>query len=91
LHQDVVVPNGWDKMAMQQLSLAELRFGPIGVAGVYGVGPVIERAGQLHCDRRHPVSFRSPARNRSTVERSKAVEDTQFSPGLKQARLNGGT
>jgi glycosyltransferase involved in cell wall biosynthesis len=43
LHQDVVLPEGWDRMALEQLALAEQRFGPIGVAGVYGVGPVIER------------------------------------------------
>jgi hypothetical protein len=46
LHQDVVLPEGWDDMAIEQLALAEQRFGPIGVAGVYGVGPVVEKPGQ---------------------------------------------
>jgi Glycosyltransferase like family len=46
LHQDVVLPNGWDRMAIEQLGLAEKRFGPIGVAGVYGVGAVVEPPGR---------------------------------------------
>jgi glycosyltransferase involved in cell wall biosynthesis len=41
LHQDVILPEGWDRQVIQQVRLAERRFGPIGVAGVYGVGPVI--------------------------------------------------
>jgi hypothetical protein len=32
---------GWDQFLAQQLQEAERRFGPIGVAGVYGVGKVI--------------------------------------------------
>ncbi len=42
VHQDVVLPAGWDERLTQQLDEAERRFGPIGVAGVYGVGEVIE-------------------------------------------------
>ena len=42
VHQDVYLPAGWDRCLMQQLEEAERRFGPIGVAGVYGVGAVIE-------------------------------------------------
>ena len=42
VHQDVYLPAGWDRCLMQQLQEAERRFGPIGVAGVYGVGEVIE-------------------------------------------------
>ena len=38
-HQDVYLPGGWDTLA-RQLREAERRFGPIGVAGVYGVGDV---------------------------------------------------
>jgi hypothetical protein len=49
LHQDVVLPSGWDRMAIQQLAEAERRFGPIGVAGVYGVGSVIEARGETLC------------------------------------------
>ncbi len=52
LHQDVVLPSGWDRVAIEQLALAEQRFGPIGVAGVYGVGPVIDSAGRLPCAQR---------------------------------------
>ena len=41
MHQDVWLPADWDLMLTQQIQAAELRFGPIGVAGVYGVGEVI--------------------------------------------------
>jgi hypothetical protein len=41
VHQDVYLPEGWDRCLAQQLHEAERRFGPIGVAGVYGVGPVL--------------------------------------------------
>jgi Glycosyltransferase like family/Glycosyl transferases group 1 len=41
VHQDVYIPKGWDVCLAQQLEEAERRFGPIGVAGVYGVGQVI--------------------------------------------------
>jgi hypothetical protein len=41
VHQDVHLPEGWDRLVMNQLRLAERRFGPIGVAGVYGVSEVI--------------------------------------------------
>jgi hypothetical protein len=46
VHQDVVLPPGWDRRIQRQLRQAGPRFGPIGVAGVYGVGPVRERPGQ---------------------------------------------
>jgi hypothetical protein len=42
VHQDVYLPDGWDRCVMQQFQEAEGRFGPVGVAGVYGVGEVIE-------------------------------------------------
>jgi Glycosyltransferase like family len=54
LHQDVWLPAGWDLMLAQQIQAAELRFGPIGVAGVYGVGDVIradDPAGPLSAER----------------------------------------
>ena len=35
------LPAGWDQCIAEQLDEAERRFGPIGVAGVYGVGQVI--------------------------------------------------
>jgi hypothetical protein len=41
MHQDVWLPPGWDLKLAEQIQEAELRFGPIGVAGVYGVGDVI--------------------------------------------------
>jgi glycosyltransferase involved in cell wall biosynthesis len=41
VHQDVLLPAGWDRCLAQQLHEAERRFGPVGVAGVYGVGEVI--------------------------------------------------
>ena len=41
VHQDVWLPAGWDRNVAEQLDEAERRFGPIGVAGVYGVGEVI--------------------------------------------------
>jgi hypothetical protein len=41
VHQDVWLPAGWDNCVFEQLDEAVRRFGPIGVAGVYGVGEVI--------------------------------------------------
>jgi len=41
VHQDVYLEGGWNRQLAQQLREAERRFGPIGVAGVYGVGHVI--------------------------------------------------
>jgi hypothetical protein len=38
LHQDVCLPPGWDRRLVQQLDAATRQWGPIGVAGVYGVG-----------------------------------------------------
>ena len=38
VHQDVFLPEGWDRRLLLQLREAERRFGPVGVAGVYGVG-----------------------------------------------------
>lgn len=54
VHQDVYLPRGWDARFVEQFLEAERRFGPIGVAGVYGyavdddgastpVGRVIDR------------------------------------------------
>jgi glycosyl transferase family 2 len=42
LHQDVRLPPGWDQRLIQQLDVATRQFGPIGVAGVYGVGDPTE-------------------------------------------------
>ena len=38
LHEDVHLPEGWDRLLTSQLREAERQFGKIGVAGVYGVG-----------------------------------------------------
>ena len=40
IHQDVWLPPSWDLQLVQQIREAERLFGPIGVAGVYGVGEV---------------------------------------------------
>jgi hypothetical protein len=40
-HQDVRLPSGWDHEFLDQLRIADERLGPIGVAGVYGVGAVV--------------------------------------------------
>ena len=42
VHQDVYLPRGSDRRIVEQYRLAEERLGPIGVAGVYGVGEVID-------------------------------------------------
>jgi hypothetical protein len=41
IHQDVWLPPSWDLQLAQQIQEAERLFGPVGVAGVYGVGDVI--------------------------------------------------
>ena len=41
LHQDVWLPTGWDRRLVQQIQEAERRYGPIGVAGVYGIGEAL--------------------------------------------------
>jgi hypothetical protein len=61
LHQDVFLPKGWVDRMWAQLQEAEERFGPVGVAGVYGAcyapehprmpnlaGHVIDRGEELH-------------------------------------------
>jgi hypothetical protein len=45
VYQDVCLPAGWDRLMLNQYRMAERRFGPIGVAGVYGVGPVADTPG----------------------------------------------
>jgi hypothetical protein len=51
LHQDVFLPDGWDRRLALQLREAERRFGPVGVAGVYGVGPARELSVSLAAER----------------------------------------
>ncbi|MHB1562052.1 MAG: glycosyltransferase, partial [Isosphaeraceae bacterium] len=45
VHQDVHLSPGWDRRAVEQIRIAEAWFGPIGVAGVYGVGEVLTGPG----------------------------------------------
>src|SRR5262249_30829558 len=45
VHQDVFLPQGWDRIMGASLREPERLFGPIGVAGVYGVGEVHESPG----------------------------------------------
>ncbi|MGP0063722.1 MAG: glycosyltransferase [Isosphaeraceae bacterium] len=40
LHQDVYLPAGWDRLVWNQYRMGERERGPIGVAGVYGVGTI---------------------------------------------------
>jgi Glycosyltransferase like family len=51
VHQDVFLPAGWDVQLSRQLQDAQRLFAPIGVAGVYGVGPAIRRDGCLGAER----------------------------------------
>lgn len=39
VHQDIYLPEGWDRTMAVKLAEAEMRFGPIGVAGVIGAAP----------------------------------------------------
>lgn len=50
VHQDVVLPQGWDTQFMDALSLAQQEFPQLAVAGVYGVvgsGALLQRAGNV--------------------------------------------
>jgi len=63
-HQDVYLPRGWDRRLARQLREAERRFGPIGVAGVYGVrlpiGGKRQNGGQSPRCATEPVPVLSP-------------------------------
>ena len=59
-------PPGWDRQIVEQYRLAERRFGPIGVAGVYGVGAG-DRPG-------HPGSARGRRIGR-VVDRDRVLRD----------------
>ena len=66
-HEDVLLPEGWDRCLASQLRDAERRFGQIGVAGVYGVGEVIAPA-----DRLEPLSAQ---RIGWVVDRGRELQD----------------
>jgi hypothetical protein len=46
VHQDVYPPAEWGRLILFQYRMTKRRFGPIGVAGVYGIGPVAEGLGR---------------------------------------------
>lgn len=49
-HQDIYIPEPWPARFLHQWSLAEQQFGPLGVAGVFGVSPqagIIQRTGRV--------------------------------------------
>lgn len=58
LHQDIYLPEGWDDKLIAGIDAAEQAFGPVGIAGVFGVvqaGPEkFERAGKV-LDRRNTL------------------------------------
>ena len=67
LHQDVVLSEGWDRCISNPLREAERQFGPIGVAGVYGVGDAIAPA--------EPGGAFSAARTGWVVDRGRVLRD----------------
>jgi hypothetical protein len=85
-HQDVYLPRGWDRTLARQLHEAERRFGPIGVAGVYGVGAAkggeapdsTTQGGQAPRFATEPVPLCSPLaaqRVGSVVDRGRLLRD----------------
>ncbi len=70
LHQDVVLPSGWDRRVVEQYRRAERRFGPIGVAGIYGVGTV----------RAAPGRPRAAERIGRVVDRGRLLEERPALP-----------
>lgn len=61
VHQDVYLPRGWFARATRAFRQAAVTYGPIGVAGVYGVagrGPTATRVGRV-VDRDHLLWERS--------------------------------
>ena len=76
VHQDVFLPRGWDRLLALQYRLAERRFGPIGIAGVYGVGDVVSTKN----GNRHP----RPARGAGSGDPRPALPDPR--PALPEPR-----
>lgn len=58
LHQDIYLPEGWDDKLIAGIDAAEQSFGPVGIAGVFGVvqtsPETFERAGKV-LDRRNTL------------------------------------
>ena len=65
VHQDDWLPADWDRLILNQYRMAERQFGPIGVAGVYGVGPVADGSSNSSRDWPHGL----------TAQRIEWVED----------------
>ena len=94
VHQDVFLPRGWDQLVTDQLKEAERRFGPIGVAGVYGVGEAIvpdepDTAARRRTDwlgerprPRAPRWARAP-RARGDARRDRAGHSSKFGPAVR--------
>jgi Glycosyltransferase like family len=71
LHQDVFLPEGWDRQVLRQVREAERRWGRLGVVGVYGVGPAREVNASLAAERIGRV-----------VDRGRALRDGPELPAL---------
>ena len=77
LHEDVHLPEGWDRLLMTQLREAERQFGKIGVAGVSGVGTA-QQVGQAsgRSARPEPVLTRACAQRVGwVVDRGRTLRD----------------
>lgn len=66
VHEDVFLPDGWDVQFLTRLDEAEERFGPLAVAGVYGVAG----AGS------------GPRRAGNVVDRGRLLQETEPLPCL---------
>jgi hypothetical protein len=71
VHQDVFLPAGWDDRLLKQLERAARQFGPIGVAGVYGVSK--PREVQLNSSGTHGAARRPESSPLFAVNRSGRV------------------
>ena len=65
VQKDVWLPADWDRLILNQYRMGERQFGPIGVAGVDGVGPVADGSSNSSGDWPHGL----------TAERIGWVED----------------
>jgi hypothetical protein len=73
VHQDVSLPDAWDEQLIGQIETAEREFGPIGIAGVYGVGPPIRQPDGLAAQRVGRVLDRGRWLNEEPVLPAKAA------------------
>jgi hypothetical protein len=68
VHQDVYLPRGWDARLVVQLHEAQRTFGPIGVAGAYGVSLLGGRVLRAGCVVDRDRLLNEPAKLPSLVE-----------------------